>query len=56
MRQMLLRLWKDDCGALLGTEWAFVATILLLGILTSLAASRHALRHDVPDSPPACRR
>jgi hypothetical protein len=31
MRQLMLRLWKADCGALIATEWVLVATILVGG-------------------------
>ena len=41
MRQ-LIRLWQDDCGALIATEWVFVATILVLGLVTGLVAVRQA--------------
>ena len=41
MRQ-LMRLWKDDGGALIATEWVFVATILVLGSITGLVAVRQA--------------
>ena len=41
MRQML-KLWNDDCGALIATEWVFVVTILILGIITGLVAVRQA--------------
>ena len=40
MRQLLLELWKDDAGALIATEWVFVATILVLGSITGLVAVR----------------
>jgi hypothetical protein len=43
MRQLMLRLWKDDCGALIATEWVFVATILVLGSITGLVAVRQAV-------------
>ena len=43
MRQTLQRLWQDDAGALIATEWVFVATILVLGIITGLVALRQAL-------------
>src|SRR5215831_6600900 len=41
MRQMMLKLWKDDCGALIATEWLFVATILVLGVITGLVGVRN---------------
>lgn len=43
MRQLVLKLWKDDCGALIATEWVFVATILVLGSITGLVAVRQAV-------------
>jgi hypothetical protein len=36
----MLRLWNDDCGALIATEWVFLATILVLGSITGLVAVR----------------
>jgi hypothetical protein len=38
---MMLKLWKDDCGALIATEWLFVATILVLGVITGLVGVRN---------------
>ena len=43
MQQLVRRLWNDDCGALIATEWVFVATILVLGIITGLVAVRQAV-------------
>jgi hypothetical protein len=40
MRKLMLRLWNDDCGALIATEWVFLATILVLGSITGLVAVR----------------
>ena len=40
MRLWLGDLWKDDCGSLLVTEWVFVATILVLGILPTVISIR----------------
>ncbi len=34
------RLWQDDGGALLATEWVIVATILVIGIIPGLIAVR----------------
>jgi hypothetical protein len=41
MRQLLLDLWNDEAGSV-STEWAFVASILVLGAITGLVASRQA--------------
>jgi hypothetical protein len=40
MRLWLGELWNDDCGSLLVTEWVFVATILVLGILPTVISIR----------------
>jgi hypothetical protein len=49
MRQLMSRLWKDDCGALLAVEWVFVATILVIGSITGLTAVRHAIVEELED-------
>src|SRR5262245_9878195 len=49
MRQLMLKLWKDDCGALIATEWVFVATILVLGSITGLVAVRQAVISELID-------
>jgi Flp pilus assembly pilin Flp len=46
---MMRKLWKDDCGALIATEWVFVATILVLGIITGLVAVRQAVIDELND-------
>src|SRR5262249_26532771 len=49
MRQLMLMLWQDDLGALIATEWVFVATILILGIITGLVAVRQAVVVELTD-------
>jgi hypothetical protein len=49
MRQLLLELWQDDGGALIATEWVFVATILVLGSITGLVAVRQAVIVELVD-------
>jgi hypothetical protein len=49
MRQLVLKLWKDDCGALIATEWVFVATILVLGSITGLVMVRQAVLAELQD-------
>jgi hypothetical protein len=46
---MMLRLWKDDCGALIATEWVFVVTILVLGSITGLVMVRQAVLAELQD-------
>ena len=53
MRNVLVRLWNDDAGALIAAEWVFVATILVLGAITGLVAVRQAViaeLHDVANA------
>jgi hypothetical protein len=45
--KMIRKLWNDDCGALIATEWVFVATILVLGIITGLVALRQAVKSEL---------
>jgi hypothetical protein len=49
MRHLFLKLWNDDAGALIATEWVFVATILVLGIITGLVAVRNAVLAELLD-------
>jgi hypothetical protein len=41
--------WKDERGSLLLTEWVFVATILLLGILCTAVSIRSRVHHLAVD-------
>ena len=50
MRQTFTALWNDDCGALIATEWVFVATILVLGIITGLVAVRQAVISELVET------
>jgi hypothetical protein len=50
MRQLMCRLWKDDCGALIATEWVFVVTILVLGAITGLVMVRQAVLAELQDT------
>jgi hypothetical protein len=49
MRQLLRKLWNDDGGALIATEWVFVATILVLGAITGLVAVRQAILSELTE-------
>lgn len=52
MRQFLKKVWRDERGCTT-PEWAFIATILVLGAITGLVASRQATVAAVDDPPPA---
>ena len=43
MRKLMLKLWNDDCGALLSTEWIFVCVIIVLGSITGMVLMRQAV-------------
>ena len=49
MKNLMLKLWNDDCGALIATEWVFVATILVLGAITGLVAVRQAVLSELTE-------
>jgi hypothetical protein len=49
MRNLMLNLWNDDAGALIATEWVFVATILVLGAITGLVAVRQAVLSELTE-------
>ena len=41
MRKIMAKLWQDESGVT-SPEWAFIVTILVLGAVTGLVASRQA--------------
>lgn len=43
------QLWTDDRGALIATEFLFLATILVLGIVVGLTALRNAVVNEFED-------
>lgn len=43
MRRRLAKLWNDDAGAVLATEWVFMATILVIGIIPGMVAVRNSM-------------
>jgi Flp pilus assembly pilin Flp len=45
MRTLFERFWQDETGSVTA-EWAFVATILVLGAITGVMASRQAALAD----------
>jgi Flp pilus assembly pilin Flp len=49
MSNMMRKLWKDDCGALIAMEFLFVATILVIGIIVGLTAVRSAINAELTE-------
>jgi Flp pilus assembly pilin Flp len=43
MQKLLTRLWRDDAGAIIASEFLFVVTILVIGIIVGLANVRDAV-------------
>jgi Flp pilus assembly pilin Flp len=46
MRKMFIEFWKDDCGAV-SPEWMLMATVLVLGSVAALAATKAVLYGNV---------
>src|SRR4051794_10565069 len=49
MSNLLQKLWKDDCGALISMEFLFVATILVIGVIVGLANVRDAVNTELSE-------
>jgi hypothetical protein len=49
MRKVMLKLWNDDHGALLATEWVFVSTILVIGLVAGLKSVQEAVATELED-------
>jgi Flp pilus assembly pilin Flp len=49
MRNLISKFWNDDCGALIATEFLFVATILVIGIIVGLANVRDAVNTELAE-------
>lgn len=45
----LRRFWNDDHGALIATEWVFIATILIIGLVTGLKSVQTAVLTELED-------
>ena len=49
MSKLMLKLWKDDAGALIAAEYLFIATILVIGIVVGLANVRDAVVNELTE-------
>jgi hypothetical protein len=47
--RMIDRLWNDDDGALIASEFLFVATIIVIGIVVGLSAVRVAVNAELSE-------
>ncbi len=43
------KFWHDDEGALLATEWVFVVTLLVIGLVAGLKAVQQAVLSELED-------
>jgi hypothetical protein len=46
---LVRRLWNDDCGALIGTEWMIIATIMVIGLIPGYIALRQGALNGLVD-------
>jgi len=46
---MLRRLWNDECGALIASEYVVFGTILVIGLIAGAATVRDALATELAD-------
>lgn len=49
MRNLMLKLWNDDRGALVATEWVFVSTILVVGVVAGLKSVQQSVNAELAD-------
>lgn len=47
MTKLAAKLWDDDAGALIASEYLFVVTILIIGTIVGLAAVREAINTEL---------
>jgi Flp pilus assembly pilin Flp len=49
MRNIMRKLWNDERGALIATEWVFVSTIMVIGVVAGLKAVQQAVVTELED-------
>lgn len=49
MKQLALRLWRDEAGFVVSTELILIATIVVIGLITGLTTVRDAVVHELAD-------
>jgi len=49
MRQWMMQLWRDDRGALIATEWVFIVTILVIGLVVGLKSVQQAVVNELEE-------
>ena len=46
LKRLLAKLWSDDCGAVLATEYLMLGTVVSLGAATGLVSMRDAMNDE----------
>ena len=54
MRELLKKLFKDECGMIISSEIVIVGTILVIGSIVGLASLSHAVNNELNDVARAC--
>jgi Flp pilus assembly pilin Flp len=49
MRNLILKWWHDDNGAVIASEYLFLATIMVVGIIVGLTNVRDAVRTEMTE-------
>jgi hypothetical protein len=49
VKSLATKLWNDDAGALIASEFLFVATILVIGIVVGLSSVRVAVNAELSE-------
>jgi hypothetical protein len=49
MRQLLLKLWHDDAGAIIPTEFLIVGSTLVIGATVGVTSLRNALNSELAE-------
>ena len=49
MKNLVMRLWRDEAGFVVSTELILIATIVVIGLITGLTTVRDAVVHELAD-------
>jgi hypothetical protein len=49
LSSLIAKLWNDDCGAVLASEYVIVGTVAVLGTASGMAAMRDATNAELED-------
>ena len=50
MKHLAAKFWNDDRGALIASEYLFVITILIIGIIVGLTSLREAIVNELAET------